>query len=67
MGTPNDLVKDIHLKFDALPKEPDKNTRIIIIVVSDTIVGLIVNSVNEVVQISKNVTEPYLELLNHSQ
>ena len=55
-------VIDLRLKFGMPKKEPDKNTRIIVIEVSGKTVGFIVDSVNEVLRISKDVTEPPPEL-----
>lgn len=50
-------VIDLRLKFGMPPKEPDKNTRIIVMEVGGKTVGFIVDSVNEVLRISKDVTE----------
>ncbi|MCK9211644.1 MAG: chemotaxis protein CheW [Ignavibacteriaceae bacterium] len=50
-------VIDLRLKFGMPKKEPDKNTRIIVMEVSGKTVGFIVDSVNEVLRIPKNVTE----------
>lgn len=55
-------VIDLRLKFGMPPKEPDKNTRIIVMEVSGKTVGFIVDSVNEVLRIPKNVTEAPPEL-----
>jgi len=55
-------VIDLRLKFGMPKKEHDKNTRIIVMEVSGKTVGFIVDSVNEVLRISKNVTEPAPEL-----
>ena len=55
-------VIDLRLKFGMPKKEPDKNTRIIVMEVSGKTVGFIVDSVNEVLRISKDVTEPPPEL-----
>jgi len=55
-------VIDLRLKFGMPKKEPDKNTRIIVMEVSGKTVGFIVDSVNEVLRIPKNVTEPPPEL-----
>ncbi|MHB1687418.1 MAG: chemotaxis protein CheW [Ignavibacteriaceae bacterium] len=55
-------VIDLRLKFGMPKKEHDKNTRIIVIEVSGKTVGFIVDSVNEVLRISKDVTEPPPEL-----
>ena len=50
-------VIDLRLKFGMQKKEPDRNTRIIVMEVSGKTVGFIVDSVNEVLRIPKNVTE----------
>jgi purine-binding chemotaxis protein CheW len=55
-------VIDLRMKFGMSPKEPDKNTRIIVMEVSGKTVGFIVDSVNEVLRIPKNVTEAPPEL-----
>lgn len=55
-------VIDLRLKFGMPKKEDDKNTRIIVMEVSGKTVGFIVDSVNEVLRISKDVTEPPPEL-----
>jgi purine-binding chemotaxis protein CheW len=55
-------VIDLRLKFGMPKKEHDKNTRIIVMEVSGKTVGFIVDSVNEVLRISKDVTEPPPEL-----
>jgi len=55
-------VVDLRLKFGMPPKEQDKNTRIIVIEVKGRTVGFLVDSVNEVLRISKDVTEPPPEL-----
>jgi len=50
-------VIDLRSKFGMPKKEPDKNTRIMVMEVSGKTVGFIVDSVNEVLRIPKNVTE----------
>ncbi|CUS97288.1 chemotaxis protein CheW [Candidatus Kryptobacter tengchongensis] len=44
-------------------KEHDKNTRIIVVELNDKTVGFIVDSVSEVLRVSKNVVEPPPELI----
>jgi len=55
-------VVDLRLKFGMMKKEDDKNTRIIVIEINAKTVGFLVDSVNEVLRISKDVTEPPPEL-----
>ena len=55
-------VIDLRLRLGMPKKEPDKNTRIIVMEVSGKTVGFIVDSVNEVLRISKDVTESPPEL-----
>jgi len=50
-------VIDLRLRLGMPKKEPDKNTRIIVMEVTGKTVGFIVDSVNEVLRIPKNVTE----------
>src|SRR3989339_327409 len=50
-------VIDLRLRLGMPKKEPDKNTRIIVMEVIGKTVGFIVDSVNEVLRIPKNVTE----------
>ena len=44
------------LNFEA--REPDKDTRIIVVEISHRVVGFIVDNVNEVLRISSSITEP---------
>lgn len=50
-------VIDLRLRLGMPKKESDKNTRIIVMEVTGKTVGFIVDSVNEVLRIPKNVTE----------
>jgi len=45
-------------RFGFPEKEPDKNTRIIVVELGEIIVGFIVDAVHEVIRIPKNITEP---------
>ncbi len=49
---------DLRKRFGFPPKESDKNTRIIVVELSDTVVGFVVDAVREVIRIPKNITEP---------
>lgn len=49
---------DLRKRFGFSPKESDKNTRIIVVELSDTVVGFVVDAVREVIRIPKNITEP---------
>lgn len=55
-------VIDLRLRLGMPKKEPDKNTRIIVMEVTGKTVGFIVDSVNEVLRIPKDVTEAPPEL-----
>lgn len=50
-------VMDLRLRLGMPRKEPDKNTRIIVMEVNDKTVGFSVDSVNEVLRIPQDVTE----------
>lgn len=50
-------VINLRLRLGMPRKEPDKNTRIIVMEVNEKTVGFIVDSVNEVLRIPENVTE----------
>ncbi len=39
-------------------KEPDKDTRIIVVEIANRVIGFIVDSVNEVLRINSSITEP---------
>ena len=49
---------DLRKRFGFSPKESDRNTRIIVVELGDTVVGFVVDSVSEVLRIPKNITEP---------
>jgi purine-binding chemotaxis protein CheW len=49
---------DLRKRFGFPPKESDRNTRIIVVELGDTVVGFVVDSVSEVLRIPKNITEP---------
>jgi purine-binding chemotaxis protein CheW len=49
---------DLRKRFGFPPKESDRNTRIIVVELSDMVVGFAVDSVSEVLRIPKNITEP---------
>ncbi len=49
---------DLRKRFGFPPKVSDRNTRIIVVEISAMVVGFIVDSVREVIQISKSITEP---------
>lgn len=50
-------VIDLRCKLGIAKKEHDKNTRIIVVEVKGNTVGFIVDAVNEVLRIPKNITE----------
>ena len=49
---------DLRKRFGFPPKENDKNTRIIVVELGETVVGFIVDAVQEVIRIPKSITEP---------
>ncbi len=49
---------DLRSKFGLEIREHDQNTRIIVIEISDMIVGFVVDSVSEVLRIPANTVEP---------
>jgi purine-binding chemotaxis protein CheW len=51
-------VIDLRKRFGFPAKESDKNTRIIVVELGNTIVGFVVDSVREVLRIPKSITEP---------
>jgi purine-binding chemotaxis protein CheW len=57
-------VIDLRCKLGMTKKEQDKNTRIIVVEVGGKTVGFIVDAVNEVLRIPKNITEPPPELVS---
>jgi len=50
-------VIDLRTRLGMAKKDHDKNTRIIVVDINSKIVGFIVDAVNEVLRISKNITE----------
>ena len=57
-------VIDLRLKLGIPKKEHDKNTRIIVVEVSNKTVGFIVDAVNEVLRIPVNITEAPPEIVS---
>jgi len=51
-------VVDLRARFGMPRKEWDKNTRIVVVELRGVTVGFVVDSVNEVLRIPRNVTEP---------
>lgn len=51
-------ILDIRKKFNIEVREWDKNTRIIVIDVNNSVIGMVVDSVSEVLRIPKNSIEP---------
>jgi purine-binding chemotaxis protein CheW len=51
-------ILDLRAKFGLPRKAVDKTTRIIVVEISGSIVGFIVDAVSEVFRIPKNITEP---------
>ena len=49
---------DLRKRFRLAKKERDKDTRIIVVELKTRVVGFLVDAVNEVLRIPKNVTEP---------
>src|SRR5208283_2795939 len=49
---------DLRRRFGMLPKEKDKNTRIIVVELNGKIVGFVVDAVIEVLRIPRSVTDP---------
>ncbi len=49
---------DLRCRFEMQVKEADSNTRIIVLEISDLLVGFVVDSVSEVLRIPKNTVEP---------
>ncbi|MFN3134299.1 MAG: chemotaxis protein CheW [Candidatus Kryptonium sp.] len=57
-------VVNLRKKFGLGEKEYDKNTRVIVVELNNKIVGFIVDSVSEVLRISKKVVEPPPEIIS---
>jgi purine-binding chemotaxis protein CheW len=51
-------IMDLRSRFGMPRRERDKNSRIVVVELNGKIVGFVVDSVNEVLRIPKNVTEP---------
>lgn len=49
---------DLRKRFSMLSKEHDKNTRISVVELGDTVVGFVVDSVHEVLRIPSDTVEP---------
>ncbi len=57
-------VVDLRSKFGVSKKEHDKNTRIVVVELSNKTVGFIVDEVSEVLRIPKSITEPPPEMVS---
>jgi purine-binding chemotaxis protein CheW len=51
-------IVDLRSRFGMERRERDRNSRIVVVELSGKIIGFVVDSVNEVLRIPKNVTEP---------
>jgi purine-binding chemotaxis protein CheW len=49
---------DLRRRFSMERKEPDKNTRIVVVELRGKIIGFVVDAVSEVLRIPRSVTEP---------
>lgn len=49
---------DLRKRFGFPQKEYDRNTRIIVVELGEAVIGFIVDAVQEVIRIPKNITEP---------
>jgi purine-binding chemotaxis protein CheW len=56
-------IVDLRCRFGMERREHDRNSRIVVVELSGKIIGFVVDSVNEVLRIPKNVTEPPPELV----
>ena len=54
---------DLRKRFNMEEKEYDKNTRIVVVDISGNIVGMVVDSVSEVLRLPANTIEPPLEIV----
>lgn len=54
---------DLRKRFDLDVKEYDKNTRIVVVNINDNIMGMIVDSVSEVLRLPSNTIEPPPEIV----
>jgi len=59
-------IVDMFKRFGLPPAQTTKETRIIVIEVGDKLIGLIVDSVSEILTLSKDVLEPAPEMLRTS-
>lgn len=57
-------VIDLRIKLGMEKKEHDKSTRIVVVEIADKTVGFIVDSVSEVLRISKSITEAPPEIVS---
>ncbi len=55
-------VIDLRKRFGMMPKERDNETRIIVVELTDKVVGFLVDKVKEVIRVEKSVIEPPPEL-----
>ncbi len=55
----------LRTKLGMPKKEPDKDTRIIVVEIDDKVIGFIVDAVNEVLRISSDVTEKTPEFISN--
>ncbi|MEA3296918.1 MAG: chemotaxis protein CheW [candidate division Zixibacteria bacterium] len=56
---------DLRKRFNLEEKEYDKNTRILVVAIVDNVMGLIVDSVSEVLRIPANTIEPPPEIITN--
>jgi purine-binding chemotaxis protein CheW len=49
---------DLRMRIGMPQKDSDKDTRIVVVELDSKVVGFVVDSVNEVLRINKNITEP---------
>jgi purine-binding chemotaxis protein CheW len=55
-------VIDLRIRFGIAKRERDNETRIIVVELSDRVVGFLVDKVKEVIRVEKNIIEPPPEL-----
>jgi purine-binding chemotaxis protein CheW len=60
------VVINLDKRFNLTSKEIDSNSRIIVVEIGENVVGMIVDSVNEVLRIPKSSVEPAPELVTSS-
>jgi len=56
-------IVDLRKRFNMEEKEYDKNTRIVVVDISGTIMGMVVDSVSEVLRLPSNTIEPPPEIV----